>query len=124
MMTNFFLVWLGGGAGALARYSLSLLFQAHLPDKNLLFIATLSTNLLGCFLFGLCTQALVQAGSSVNPLKLLLMVGFLGSFTTFSTFAFELFRLFEGGVWSMALLYMCGHLVGGVLMFWLGTLVI
>ena len=83
------IVWIGAGAalGANARYFISLWLAGKLGPAFP--YGTLAVNASGSLLLGF----LVAAGShylALSPqLRLLLMVGFLGSFTTFSTFAVE-----------------------------------
>ena len=88
MMTNVFLVMLGGSIGALSRYGVSLLavklFGTRFPW------GTLIVNLIGCFFIGLAF-ALAERGSSVmSPsMRLFLVTGYLGGLTTFSAYAVE-----------------------------------
>ncbi len=84
------LMWVacGGAFGAMARYATSLLAQRWL-GTNFPY-GTVIANMLGCFLMGtlfaLSTRGIaLQQGQA----KLLLLVGFLGSFTTFSSFALD-----------------------------------
>ena len=84
-------VALGGAAGALGRYGLSLL-----PWKGVFPLLTLATNFLGAvaigFLSGLFAGRLLgQRG------KLFWQTGVCGGFTTFSTFSLEAVGLFQGG---------------------------
>ena len=94
-------VWIGLGAvlGANARYFVSLWLAAKLGAEFP--YGTLAVNVSGSLLLGF----LVAAGShylALSPqLRLMMMVGFLGSFTTFSTFAVESIALWQNGrVWA------------------------
>ncbi len=94
-------LWIGLGAvlGANARYFVSLWLAAKLGPAFP--YGTLTVNAAGSLLLGF----LVAAGShyfALSPqLRLLLFVGFLGSFTTFSTFAVESIDLWQNGrVWA------------------------
>ena len=101
-MANIFWIGLGAVLGANARYFVSLWLAGKL---GLAFpYGTLAVNAAGSLLLGF----LVAAGShylALSPqLRLLLMVGFLGSFTTFSTFAVESIAFWQDGrVWGGAL---------------------
>ena len=93
-------VWIGLGAvlGANARYFVSLWLAAKLGAEFP--YGTLAVNVSGSLLLGF----LVAAGShylALSPqLRLMMMVGFLGSFTTFSTFAVDSIALWQNGrVW-------------------------
>lgn len=93
MLRNILLVGLGGFFGSIARYLTYLLV-----DKNLSTnwpVATLSVNILGSLILGLIYGLLVKS-VVINPdTRLLLAVGFCGSFTTFSTFAYENLQLLQ-----------------------------
>lgn len=98
-MTNMLWIGLGAVLGANARYLVSLWLTVKLGPAFP--YGTLTVNAAGSLLLGF----LVAAGSqylALSPqLRLLLFVGFLGSFTTFSTFAFESVALWQNGrIWA------------------------
>jgi CrcB protein len=78
------LVAVGGAAGSVLRYAVALAFtHTRFP------YATLIVNAAGCLLIGLALPAWNRAPVLSEPLRLLLVVGFLGGFTTFSAFGHE-----------------------------------
>ena len=80
-------VSIGGGLGSVARYALSRLIT---DPRDGFPVATLVTNLLGCFLLGLLVPSQSRRCGGPSPLlRPALGTGVLGGFTTFSTFAFE-----------------------------------
>jgi CrcB protein len=81
----------GSALGGCARYACSLAAARWLPHS--LPWGTLLVNLTGCLLIGLLSG---HKGPQALP-RLLLVVGFCGSFTTFSTFALETLQLLETG---------------------------
>ncbi len=89
-MTKILMLLLGGGAGAVARYSLagfvSNIFPGFFPS------GTMVVNLAGSFLIGLLWGFSEIFNISPNT-RTFIFIGFLGSFTTFSTFALESFNL-------------------------------
>lgn len=108
---------MGGFIGATSRYSFYLLEKRFLPHLPL---TTLIVNLLGCFLAGIL-WGLIQRKMLIHPdLKLFLMVGFLGSFTTFSTFSLETMTLIRSGDLMMAFVNMGMQLFLGLLLVYLG----
>jgi len=96
LVENLLLLALAGAAGTLARYGTGLAVAAVFGDRFPW--ATLVVNILGSFLFG-CVIALATTGAIPrvsDQTRLILLTGFMGSFTTFSTFAFETESLLRG----------------------------
>jgi CrcB protein len=87
---------------------------------------TLLINLTGSFLLGLIISMALENFMIDPHLRLLLMIGFLGSYTTFSTFAYESVTLISQGQWGAGLFNLLGSSLLGalfaVLGIWLGTL--
>ncbi|MBX2906385.1 MAG: fluoride efflux transporter CrcB [Taibaiella sp.] len=113
-MKPFLFVGLGGAAGSIARYGVSLAF-ARLPT-NTYPLSTLSINLIGSLLIGVFFGLFVKgtAPNSQNML-LLLATGLCGGFTTFSAFALENINLMQRGQTSVALAYSIISVAGGLL---------
>src|SRR5690348_13938549 len=89
------LVIAGGGTGALARYLIGLWFASVFGTAFPW--GTLSINISGSFLIGLIAT-LADERLVLGPgVRLLLVVGVLGGYTTFSSFSLESFRLVEEG---------------------------
>lgn len=109
------LVWvaIGGALGAVSRYLLSnLVFQwINKPFPY----GTLSVNLIGSFAIGVVYVWLIENSWSGNQGRLLLMVGFLGAFTTFSTFSLESLTLLQQSRLAEFFTYMALS-VGGCLL--------
>ena len=81
---------------------------------------TLVVNIVGCFLAGLLFY-LVQERNLVKPLTgTVLMIGFLGGFTTFSSFGLQTFTLLRDGEFWFASLNIIGSNLLGLLMVWAG----
>ena len=80
----FLLVGLGGAAGSVFRYAIGLAFA-----RSAVPYSTLIVNGLGCLLIGMALPAWNRAPVLSEPLRLVLVVGFLGGFTTFSAFGHE-----------------------------------
>jgi CrcB protein len=113
MIRNLLLVALGGALGSVGRYLVSRWMTGTFPW------GTLTVNLLGSLLIGLLT-GLVAKGSLSPEMKLLLVTGFCGGFTTFSTFANESFSMMKAGDALQMALYLAASVVIGILAVWLG----
>ncbi len=102
MVSNLLLVALGGAAGSVLRYGLSLLLNAAWPALGHYPLGTLTANVVGCFLLGLVLGW--QARLSESQL-LLLATGLCGGLTTFSTLEAEAWAI--GRLqWGRAALYL------------------
>jgi len=84
---NFFIVFLGGGIGAAARYWLS---GTIARTSGIAFpLGTITVNIVGCFLIGFLMTSFENRFLVTPSLRLFLTIGILGGFTTFSTFGYE-----------------------------------
>lgn len=91
----------GGGIGAVLRFALALWVDERAPVAFPW--GTLAVNVSGCFLIGL-VASLADEQHLLTPLmRLFLVAGVLGGFTTFSTFGLETWRLLEDGLSGFAL---------------------
>jgi CrcB protein len=104
---------LGGAAGAVSRYLLA--GWAHALWEGRWPVGTLLVNMLGSFAIGVIF-VLIEKQLLHQDWRSVLMVGFLGAFTTFSTFSLESVALFENGHSADALAYMAVSVVSCVLM--------
>ncbi|VUD68800.1 Putative fluoride ion transporter CrcB [Thalassocella blandensis] len=95
-------VAIGGSLGAMSRYAVSQMFLS-VPGK--LPYATLTVNILGSFLMGMFFVLILHKGILPAVWRQVVMVGFLGAFTTFSAFSIEAVELIHVGQWQVALLY-------------------
>ncbi len=95
MIEQYFLVFLGGGIGAVSRYGLSGMVQRL--SGSIFPIGTMSVNVLGSLFIGL-TISLSDRFMVITPnIRIFLTIGILGGFTTFSTFSYETIALMHGG---------------------------
>jgi len=115
------LAWLAaaGALGTLSRYGLGGLVQ-RLHESGFPW-GTLAVNALGCLLFGfvwtLAEERLVISGEA----RLVVLVGFMGAFTTFSTYAFETGAMLRDSEWALAAANMLTQNLLGVACFFAGT---
>ena len=104
---NIVAVFIGGGIGAVLRYLAGLLCGFKLHQMP---IATLTVNIVACFIIGVC-YALFQTKTNVPPsVKLALTCGFCGGLSTLSALALE-FLLIQETYPITAILYTVGTVV-------------
>lgn len=97
-------VFAGGGIGAVARYTAGIQ-AAKLWGVNFPY-GTLLINILGSFLIGVIASYFTLFSNTANQdLRLFLIVGILGGFTTFSSFSLETLILMQRGELLLALGY-------------------
>jgi fluoride exporter len=113
-------VALGGALGASARYLLDRVIEHR--TFSVFPWATFAINLSGCFLIGLIGQALVDRHHLPAWLRVGLVLGVIGGYTTFSTFAQESLTLVESRDITVALAYATGSVVVGIVFVYLGGL--
>lgn len=108
----------GSVGGGLARYAVIAAFKRiGIAEPS---FATLAVNAVGCLLIGLIT-GLIELRAHFSPeMRVLLITGLCGAFTTFSTFIFDAAVLVRTGHAARALLYMVGSVAVGFALFLLG----
>ena len=112
MLTKILYLSLGGTAGTLSRYWLSGVAQ-RLAGGSFP-IGTFAVNMLGCLLFGTIWGLFENRMLPGSEIRLLVLTGFMGAFTTFSTYMFETAELVKFGQMAMALLNVVGQSVAGL----------
>lgn len=117
MLPKFLMVATGGAFGAMARYAVSI----SMPVTVGFPWATFIVNVLGSLLIGIAYVVLVE-----NPVfppfwRDLLVVGFLGAFTTFSTFSIETLGLVQNHELSVAVVYVVSSLIFCIVAAFLGV---
>jgi len=75
----------------------------------------------GCFLIGFFMHLLAERGVLDLHWLYIIVIGFIGAYTTFSTFEYEIMRLFIDGQIGIGLLYVGSSLLAGLLMVWMGS---
>jgi len=111
-MNGFIVVFLGGGLGAAARHGVNLLaaqgWGARFPW------GTLAINVLGSLLIGVLAEWFALRAQLPQPLRLFLITGVLGGFTTFSAFSLEVGLLIERGQVAAAAGYVAASVIAAV----------
>lgn len=118
MIKNFLIVGLGGAAGSMLRYAVQKFFQAQ--SLSAFPTGTLLVNIAGCFLIGTLWSMVSRSLSWNEEMKLLLMTGFCGGFTTFSAFTLEGIGLLKENKTTLFFIYLTASVVGGLLATFIG----
>ena len=112
-------IFLGGGFGAIIRYlvieQVNKLFLVAFP------FGTIAVNVIGAFLIGLLSSYLAERLYVSENIKMFLIVGFCGGFTTFSSFNIEFYQLFSNGEILSSLIYVTTTFVLTVVAFYIGV---
>ena len=116
---KYLLILTGGGAGSLVRYlagsAIMMRFGTRFP------LGTLAVNVSGSFLIGLLMTLLTERLPASTNWRPLLVIGFLGGYTTFSSFEWETYSAVrEGGFW-IGLANIVGSVTLGYAAVWLGA---
>jgi len=122
MIKNFLIVGLGGASGSMLRYAVQKIFQvqtaAAFPTGTLL------VNIAGCFLIGILWSLVSRSLTWNEEMKLLLMTGFCGGFTTFSAFTLEGIGLLKENRTVLFVIYLSASVLGGLLATFIGIRIV
>lgn len=101
-MNHFLAIFIGGGLGSMVRYALSLWLGKHSSGFP---TGTFVANVLSCVVLGVAWMYAEKHINLDTGLKLMVLTGFCGGFSTFSTFSLETFKLLEEGKFLLAVIY-------------------
>ena len=119
-MIRYLVVVIGGGTGALVRYVAASAIMARFGGKFPL--GTLVINVTGSFLIGFLMTMLTERFEFDPKWRLLLVVGFLGGYTTFSSFEWETYTAVRDGGLRTGLLNVVSSNMLGYVAVWLGAM--
>jgi CrcB protein len=94
-MEKYLFIGLGGFLGSIARYAITSLVQ--IKTESLFPYGTMLVNVLGCFIIGLLMTLFQERIVLSQNIRLFLIIGVLGGFTTFSSFSYDTFALMKTG---------------------------
>jgi len=117
-MSIYIAIALGGSLGAISRYWVSNATYSWLGNNFP--YGTLMVNLTGSLVMGFLTVVLIQRFDVSDEVRLGLIVGLLGSFTTFSTFSMDTIHWIETGALLKAISYILVSVIACVLGAWAG----
>lgn len=110
-VSTIFCIAIGGSLGAVARYLLNISPLAGVFDKFPL--PTFVINVTGSFLLGFLMIVFADKFVVSENVRMAIIVGFLGAFTTFSTFEMEIFGLVQEKEIVAAFLYIFLRVLAG-----------
>jgi|SRR5271163_1300268 len=114
------MVGIGGCLGSILRFWLGSYIGGKLGTRFP--YGTLVINVSGSFLLGI-VFALLTARASWSPnWRYLLLIGFIGGYTTFSSFEFETLRMIQDGQTGLGLLYVATSVAIGFVAVWGGMI--
>jgi len=121
MASQIFLVGIGGFIGSVFRFLLSGFVQRMVPLAEFP-LGTLAVNVFGCLLIGVL-NGVAETRQVISPeLRLFLMIGMLGGFTTFSTFGYETLALIRDAALVQAMGNVTVQVFFGLIAVWLGDM--
>jgi len=118
-MQKILMLAVAGTLGTLARYWLSGAVYGILGREFPW--GTAAVNLLGCLLFGLVWVMADERQLLGSEMRLVILVGFMGAFTTFSSLIFETGELMRGAQWAYAAMNLVGQNILGFVAFAIGA---
>lgn len=118
IMNRFLAISVGAIVGANARYWFGAWLDQTFPTGFPM--GTFIINVTGSLVLGFFVVLTTERVALAPEWRLLVTVGFLGSYTTFSTFSVETWRLAASGSWALALLNALGGVGAGFVGAWLG----
>ncbi len=117
-MQRLLFIGLAGFVGTVARYLLASYFARQFGETFP--VGTLAVNTIGCFLGGLLFAVMQSRMPLSDITQAVLVIGFLGGFTTFSSFGLQTFALIRNGEILLAALNVVAANLLGLLMVWAG----
>jgi len=121
-MNRYFMVMLGAALGGLVRYVVGSAVMQRFSGRYPL--GTLVVNITGCFLIGVLLPFLTERGEPRPNLRLFVIVGVLGGYTTFSSFAWETFQAIDEGSPWIGFANVTLSVILGYLAVWCGSLLV
>ncbi len=108
-----FIVGIGGFVGSIFRFVVGEISRRIIPLTQFP-MGTLIVNIVGCFFIGLFGGLIEIKSIADSHLKLLLITGLLGGFTTFSAFGFDTYSLFRNDQIFKAIINVCVQVIVGL----------
>jgi len=117
-MSKIILIGLAGFIATLSRYWMSDVVAKRYGETFPM--GTLVVNLIGCFLVGLLFYLLQERYLVNQTVRTVVLIGFIGGFTTFSSFGLQTFTLLQDGEFGLAVLNLIASNFVGLFLIWAG----
>ncbi|MDQ1186077.1 MULTISPECIES: fluoride efflux transporter CrcB [Agrobacterium] len=108
-MLNILLVAVGGAIGSIGRYLVGL-WATRLAGPNFPW-GTLTVNIVGAFAIGLFVEMIARRFDASAEMRVFIVTGIIGGFTTWSSFTLDAVVLFERGALGLSALYLLASLL-------------
>jgi fluoride exporter len=118
-MIKILLIGMGGFTGSICRH-LTTEFSNKFFNEPFFPYGTIIVNIAGCLIIGFLGGLSEARQVFTSELRALILIGFLGGFTTFSTFGYEIFTIAKDGQLTAALANLVLHIVLGFGAVWFG----
>ncbi|WP_429816729.1 fluoride efflux transporter CrcB [Ensifer sp. B1-9] len=112
-MTHLFLVGAGGAIGSILRY-IAGLWAIHRFGPSFPW-GTLGVNITGSFLIGLLAEMIMRKFGASPEMRVFLITGVLGGYTTFSAFSLDAITLAERGDVMLSIVYIIASVALSIL---------
>ena len=118
---KYLLILLGGGVGSLSRYLVGAAIVTRYGGRFPI-VGTMAINITGSFLIGLLMTLITERFGLGSNLRPLLVIGFLGGYTTFSSFEWETYSVIRDGGFWVGIANVVGSVTLGYAAVWLGAM--
>lgn len=118
-LISILLVGMGGFAGSVTRYGLSIMFRKY---SMVIPVNTMTANIIGCFIIGVLTYFSLRTEAISAETRLLLITGFCGGLTTMSSFVYESAQLLKSNEIYYAVFYFLLTMLFSFLAFFIGLM--
>lgn len=119
-MTKYLAVLAGGAFGTGLRYFLSTFIYSVIKEPTFPY-ANLVINVSGSFVLGVLTELFAERLLVSPTVRIAVLTGILGGYTTFSSFSYETYSLLRDGEMWRAILNAVGSVLLGLVAVWLGV---
>jgi CrcB protein len=119
-MTKYLIVAFGGAIGSMLRFWAGGYVSERLGTRFP--YGTFVINITASFLIGFIMTLLAERANWSPNWRYLMVVGFLGGYSTFSSFEYESFRVFQDGEFLIASLNIALSVAVGFVSVWLGAI--